>query len=297
MTGHQPASHVPPLDPAVLAEIGSLADAMESVLSRKPRAKARDLAPLAPRRHALLARHLGHEPGPQVDPLHCIGDSNVMFFAGAERLKFIRYLRQGILRGRWINRGLDLLPVFRVYHVGPATAWKAGDHGSSTRSREKIELLLRREIKPPARVLLSFGEIDCRIHMSRAVLDGKPLAEAVERTAEKYVRLPLWLKQQGYRPVVWGPPQIIPKDENLSSPTFPFIGPLDHRREVTFAYIGRLKDHCARHDIPCVCLAGLYHPPAQRTPLEFFHDGVHLSQRLMPLALTELRRAGAVDLP
>jgi len=295
MTNDGPAFPVPPLDPALLAEIAALADAMDVLLSRRPQAKERDLAPLAQRRQALLARHLGRDPAPACETLHCIGDSNTMFFAGAERLRFIRYRRHGWLRTRWINRGLDLLPVFRVYHVGPATAWKAGDHGSSTRSREKIELLLRKEIKPPARILLSFGEIDCRIHMARAVLDGRPLDETVERTAEKFTRLPAWLQGLGYRPVVWGPPQIIPKDENLSSPTFPFIGSLEHRRDVTYAYVARLKEHCARHGIPCVCLAGLYHPPAERPPLEFFHDGVHLSQRLMPLALQELQRVAAFD--
>ena len=294
MTNDGPLCPVPPLDPAVLAEIAALADAMDARLSRQPRLRDGDLASLAERRRDLLAGYLGRQPDSAAETLHCIGDSNTMFFAGAERLRFIRYRRLGLLRPRWINRGLDVLPVFRVYHVGPATAWKAGDHGSSTRSREKIELLLRKEIKPPARILLSFGEIDCRIHMSRAVLDGKPLAETVERTAEKFTRLPAWLKGLGYQPVVWGPPQIIPKDENLTSPTFPFVGSLEHRRDVTYAYCARLKEHCARHGIPCICLAGLYHPPAERPPLEFFHDGVHLSQRLMPLALRELQRVGFV---
>ncbi len=294
MTNGGPLHAVPPLDPAVLAEIDALSDALDRVLSVRPHATAHDLSHLAERRHALLANHLGAEPDPALETIHCIGDSNTTFFAGAERLRFIRYRRQGWWRPRWINRCLDVLPVFRVYHVGPSTAWKAGDHASSTRSREKIELLLRKDIKPPARILLSFGEIDCRIHISRAVLDGKSCDELVERTAEKFVRLPLWLMNLGYRPVVWGPPQIVPKDENLSSPTFPFIGPLEHRRDITYAYIARLKDHCARHGIPCICLAGTYHHPLERIPQDFFYDGVHLSQRLMPLTLRELRRVGAI---
>ena len=31
----------------------------------------------------------------------------------------------------------------------------------------KIEILLKKDVKPGSRVLLSFGEIDCRIHMDR----------------------------------------------------------------------------------------------------------------------------------
>jgi hypothetical protein len=278
-----------------LAEIHSLSDALDAILTKKPHARERDLARLAPRRHQLLETHLGRPVKEDFEVVHCVGDSNTTFFAGAERLRFIRYRRQGLLRVRWINRCLDLLPLFRTYHLGPTTAWKAGDYGSSTRAREKLEILLRKDIRPPARILLSIGEIDCRVHISRSVLAGQPVATLVERTAEKFVKLPLWLRSLGYRPVVWGPPQIVPKDENLSSPTFPFIGPLEHRRDIIYAYIDRLQDHCARHDIPCVCLTGLYHPPAERIPLDFFCDGVHLSQRLMPLALQELERVGAID--
>jgi hypothetical protein len=43
-----------------------------------------------------------------------------------------------------------------------------------------------------------------------------------------------------------------------------------------------------------VALAGLYHPPAEKADIKLFHDGTHLSQRLMPLALTELQKAGVL---
>ena len=284
----------PPLEPELLAEIHALTDDAAAIIARHPRAGEKEFAPLAARRRALLARHLGRDPGENVEPVHVLGDSNTILFAGCERLAFSRYRSVGLFRKRWINRGPDLLPVFRTYHLGPTTAWKAGDYGSSTRGREKIDLLLRREIKPPARLLLSFGEIDCRVHMSRAALDGKPVAELVERTAEKFIAFPLMLRRHGYRPAVWGPPQIVPKDEKYKSPDFPFVGSLEHRRDITFAYIERLTEHCARHDIPCVCMVGHYHPWQERIPKDFFYDGAHLSQRLMPLTLKLLGDAGAL---
>ena len=97
--------------------------------------------------------------------------------------------------------------------MGPATAWKAGDYGSSTRSREKIEKLLAKDLRPGSKLLLSFGEIDCRIHMAKAVLAGGKIKDVVEKTAAKFVKLPEAIAARGFRPVVWGPPQIIPKDE------------------------------------------------------------------------------------
>lgn len=284
---------IPELPADTLAEVVSLADDLDALLTRKPRTKA---PPFDQRRRALLEKHLGHPLSGPVEPLTCIGDSNTMFFAGAERLRFIRYRRSAFWKPHWINRGLDLLPCFRVFHVGPATAWKAGDPGSSTRSREKIEILLKKDLKPGSRVLLSFGEIDCRIHMAKAVIAGGKIDEVVEKTAAKFVRLPQAIAARGFRPVVWGPPQIIPKDENLTSPTFPFIGSWELRRDITYAYTARLREHCEKAGIPMIALAGLYHPPSEKADIKLFHDSTHLSQRLMPRALSELQKAGVLDL-
>ena len=285
---------IPELPESTLAEVVSLADDLDALITRKPRAT---VTPYDERRRALLSQHLGREAPRGIEPLTCIGDSNTMFFAGAERLRFVRYRRSAFWKPHWINRGLDLLPSFRVFHVGPATAWKAGDKGSSTRSREKIEILLKKDLKPGAKLLLSFGEIDCRIHMARAVQAGGKIGEVVEKTAAKFVKLPAEIAARGFRPAVWGPPQIIPKDEALSSPTFPFIGSWELRRDITYAYVERLKHHCGEHGIPFLSLAGLYHPRMEKAERALFHDGTHLSQRLMPLALAELQKAGILEIP
>ena len=89
---------------------------------------------------------------------------------------------------------------------------------------------------------------------------------------------------------------IIPKDEKLSSPTFPFIGSWELRRDITYAYIECLGEHCGRQGIPFLALAGKYHPPMEKAERSLFHDGTHLSQRLMPLALEELQKAGVLKL-
>ena len=279
---------VPPLSDELRRQIDCLADDLDEFRTRRPRAALPDQ--LESRRAALLS-HLNVQAPDHM--LTCIGDSNIMFFAGAERLRFIRYRRSAILKPHWINRGLDLLPCFRVFHVGPSTAWKASDLNSSTRAWEKIEILLKKDIPLGSRVLLSFGEIDCRIHMVRAIQGGKSLEEVTEATATKFMRLPLHLLERGYRPIIWAPPQIIPKDENLTSPTFPFLGPWELRRDITYAYVDHLRTFGSRAGIPVVCLAGQYHDPKKKAHKSFFHDGTHLSQRLMPLAISHLANAAA----
>ena len=279
----------PPLPEDLRQEIDSLADDLDPLLTKRPR---RPVPDHEDRRRLILAHHLGFNPPSNIKPITCIGDSNTMFFAGAERLRFIRYRRTGLLKPHWINRGLDLLPTFRVFHVGPATAWKAGDSGSSTRSKEKIEILLRKDVPRGSKVILSFGEIDCRIHMAHQAKDGRNMESITAATADKFIRLPEWVRSLGYLPLVWGPPQIIPNDETVQDTTFPFVGPWELRRDITYSYSKHLQSRCSGSGIPYVSLAGLYHPRDEKPCKSFFHDGTHLSQRLMPLALRELADVG-----
>lgn len=277
-----------PLSPELRAEIDALADALEPIRRRRPRARTE---PYADRRLALLAAHLGRTPAGAPEPITCVGDSHTLFFSGADRMRFLRYRRQGWLRSRWINRGLDLLPIFRSFHLGPCTAWKAADFGSTTRGREKLAILLRKDLRPGDRVLLSFGEIDCRSHLPRRVQQGAKLAAVARETAERFVRLPRELRRRGLRPLVWAPAQISASEENLDA-DIPVVGPWEMRRDLTYAFTECLRELCRPDDIPVVGLAGLYHPPRERPAGCCFHDGLHLSQSMMPLALRELDKAG-----
>ncbi len=74
------------------------------------------------------------------------------------------------------------------------------------------------------------------------------------------------------------------------------VGPYELRRDITFAYTERLTAHCQRLGIPVVSIAGKYHPREEKSDISFFHDGTHLSQRLMPLALREIEATGFLKL-
>lgn len=286
-----------PIDPSLLATINKLADRVDPAVSGSPRIPTDGHSEFADERFKLLARHLGFEPPRSIEPVTVIGDSNTMFFAGADHLRFIRYRRLGLFRPRYINRGLDLLPCFRTFHLGPSTAWKAFEHGSSTRAREKLELLARKDLKPGTRVMLSFGEIDCRIHMPKAVLAGKPIKETTIKTATRLLGLATWLRSKGMRVSVWGIPQIIPREENDPNAPLPPVGSLDLRTEITYAFIETMNELAGELEIPHVAAAGTFHPRSQAMPPACFHDEVHLSQLLMPHALKLLIEGGVLELP
>lgn len=285
------------LDPSLGHEIADLAAALEPLRKRqRPGPVDPPLPPdLEARRHALLERHLGRRVEPPAAPTCVIGDSNAMFFTGSEVVRFLRYRRCGWLRPRWINRGLDLLPCFRTFHIGPSTAWMAAAQRSETRAREKIELLIRRDLPPGASLLLSIGEIDCRIHMARRVLAGAAPADLVAATLARFMLLPLWLRDRGFRVGVWGVPQITPRPADDPNAGLPAVGPFSLRRDLTYIYNEALSTACREASIPCACFAGTFHQRAEPMPAVCFSDGVHLSQALMPLALDALTRAGVME--
>ena len=276
------------MDAATLAEINSLGSALDGC-------KSRPFPPgLEARRVSLLAKYLGSQPILPLPILHVIGDSHSMFFGGAEHIVFHKGRRvwTGFFRARYISTVTELLPVFRVFHVGPATAWQADERGSSTRAREKIDALLRsNDVPSGARILLVFGEIDCRCHIPKAVLDGSTIEAAVASTVERFMRLPQRLKTAGYTPAVWLPtftPIANPNDGHA----LPVIGPQELRDKIVQTYCAKLAEACTRANIHS---SGLTTPPAMDRA-SCFLDGHHLSQCLMPAALTTLIKADILPL-
>ena len=290
----------PTSTPAVdLEEIRSLeADLLQATGNPTARAVAFPAA-LNARRHALLARHLGFTPAAPLPLLHVLGDSHAAFFAGAEGLHFHKGRRvwTGFLRARYVSAFTELLPVFRVFHVGPATAWQVDEPGSSTRAHEKIRTLLRSgDLPQAARVLLVFGEIDCRCHIPKAVLGGTSIKQAVTATVDRFMRLPRRLKTLNRAPAVWLPslaPQFGDATDNSANQPLPIIGSQSLRDEITATYCETLRAACAAEGIHAT---GIAPPPVGEGLAECFLDVNHLSQRVMPAALAALVQAGILPL-
>jgi hypothetical protein len=254
------------------------------------------LAALEERRHQLLAQHLGFEPQRPSAPVYVVGDSHTLFFSGENGMTQVKHRRVGFWRPRHITRGLDLLPCFETRHLGPTTAWRAFDYGSSTRAREKIDALVRSEWRPGTRVLLSFGEIDCRCHIPKTALEGKPFERAVRETVERFFRLVMHLLSRELNVAVWGPAMVTIADQAFPGNPLPTVGPFALRAEVVRAYCQELKQSCDAKNVSCVCLAGTYHDWQHPAEPDCFLDGCHLSQKRMAQALSALKAAGIVNL-
>ena len=254
--------------------------------------------PLEERRYELLASHLGYKVLEPVSPLHVVGDSHSIFFTGANRLEPSKGRRiwSGFLRARHVGAFSDLLPVFKVFHLGPVTAWQSFSHKSSTWGREKLEKLLKcGDIPKGAQIFLVFGEIDIRCHIPKSVLSGNALEEAVKSTIERFMELPRHLKSKGYRPAVWHPSLTArhePNEDSLPESPLPYVGSQELRNEICDLYCARLRETCLDQAIE---ISGLESCP-DMDDRKYFLDDHHLSQNAMPAALSQLLTDGVLPL-
>lgn len=238
----------------------------------------------------LLEEHLGYKVQKPLPLLHVVGDSHTAFFSGCENIKFYKghAIFSGFFRKRYASAFTELLPVFRVFHLGPATAWQANQRKSSTSAYEKILKLLKvGEIPPKAEILLVFGEIDIRCQIPKVVLNGSSVADATEQTALRFLKLVLELKARNYKPSVWLPTLIAdrPSTESIiENNPIPVVGPQELRDEICAVYCERLQELCHENEIRCCGLPARANEPHH----SLFIDGHHLSQNLMPNTLKVL---------
>jgi hypothetical protein len=246
---------------------------------------------LEERRLNILTTHLGYNPATPCPVVYVVGDSHSAFFSGAETLIFHKVYRvfTGFFRVTHINVCTELLPVFRVFHLGAATAWQAASKGSSERAYEKLNVLLRKKVIPKgATILLVFGEIDIRCHIPKAILSGKKsMEEAVNATVDRFLKLPIDLKKRGYLPAIWLPSlnaKRQPTEDIENTASLPAIGPQSLRDEITRLYCNILKEKASACGLKTSGLSTDVSVPEE----DRYLDSVHLSQNLMPKALEVL---------
>jgi hypothetical protein len=92
-----------------------------------------------------------------------------------------------------------------VHHIGPATAFSLTSDNSATEARRKIFQQLTRLDPLQTAILLSFGEIDCRVHVIRhAVLQQVSIQESTLRSVQNYIATIREIQALGFTVLVLG---------------------------------------------------------------------------------------------
>lgn len=212
--------------------------------------------------------------------IYCIGDSHAHFFGGKSRLRNWQKERQ---YPRWcINR----IPIFKALIVGPTTAYNLVKEGSTTQGREKLFATVEK-LPKNSRVMLVFGEIDCRLHLlKQARLQERSVEDVVNECVDRYFSVFLEIKDIKYSPIAWHVTPTLDSDHL----DFPAFGTWQERLEVTKMFNARLSKLAEENTIPVITIFNKLLNEDGTVKGEYFQDAIHLNQLAMPYVLEEVQR-------
>lgn len=217
-----------------------------------------------------------------VAPIYCIGDSHVSFFAGADTIQ-----------PTWPERATEGLPWFRVFHIGSALAFNLSKPNTTTRGREQLFSVLEQAVPAGARVLLCFGEIDCRAHiLKQAAKQGLPVETIVATCLDSYFQAVREVQARGFEVIVYNavPSRLNTPRRAKRDDDYIAVGSWQERNQAVRLFNTGAKQRCE------LCSAKfLENYPGlvdgnDKTETWFFFDAIHLSQRALPLTLRALAK-------
>jgi hypothetical protein len=215
-------------------------------------------------------------------PLYCIGDSHVSFFAGEDTIQ-----------PSWPTQAAQRLPWFQAFHLGPALAFSLARANTATRGREQLFEILTHAVPPGARVLLCFGEIDCRAHiLKQAAKQGLPPDQIVAHCLDSYFQAVREVQALGFEVILYNavPTRLSTSRQAKRDDDFIAVGSWQERNAVVRLFNAGARQRCAASGVKFLeNYPGLV-DANDRTVEWFFFDAIHLSQRALPLTLRALAK-------
>ncbi len=200
--------------------------------------------------------------------VHVIGDSHVVPFRGS-------------------------MP-FLAHHLGAATAYNLNKKSSTTKSNEKLFKVIDKLGKKDI-VMLSFGEIDCRIHIYyqyKKSNERHSISELTDRTISNYGEVTAQLKQRGVNFCVYC---VSPATNVGNEYKYPFYGTVEVRSQINRMFNEKLKTFCEKNGYPFI---DIYDRVADKDGLmlkEYASDEIHLNKKAVRLVRKELRDKMGID--
>jgi GDSL-like Lipase/Acylhydrolase family len=201
--------------------------------------------------------------------VHVVGDSHVVPFRGS-------------------------MP-FLAHHLGAATAYNLNNKSSTTRSHEQLFKVINKLGKRDL-VMLSFGEIDCRIHIyyQHKKSNGKySVGELIDRTISNYGEVMAQLKERGVNFCVYC---ISPATQVGNEYKYPFYGTPQIRSQINRMFNERLGTFCETNGYKFI---DIYDKVTGKDGLmlkEYSGDEIHLNKKAVALVRAEIREKLGIDI-
>lgn len=201
--------------------------------------------------------------------IHVVGDSHVVPFRGS-------------------------MP-FLAHHFGAATAYNLPKKNSSTRSNEQLFRVINK-LGNKDIVMLSFGEIDCRIHIYyqyKKSNEKYSIGELIDRTIENYGEVMAQFRERGVNFCVYC---ISPATRVGNEYKYPFYGTPEIRSQINRTFNEKLRAFCQKSGYKFI---DIYDRVADKDGLmlkEYASDDIHLNKKAVGLVKAEIRTKLGIDM-
>lgn len=211
--------------------------------------------------------------------IHVIGDSHCCIFSGQEAFRL--WNDEDRLKN-------DILPEFRTYRIGPATAFQLD------RKLVLLETILSQFVKPGDIVMPCCGEVDCRAHLlKQAAVQRLPIDQIVQICVDKYyntlLQLKTWAEYNRCKLAVWGP--IASKPDSIEYDG-PFQGTCADRNNATRLFTNKLREACVGAGITFGSVFEKMVDENSNTKVQYISSYIHSSLLTIPLIYDEAKAIG-----
>lgn len=205
--------------------------------------------------------------------IHCIGDSHSSVFSGED-----------VMQPVWPYRASNLIPYFKSYRIGPATAYQL-----ETKKNIIESLISSLNLTSDDKLMFCFGEVDCRAHLiKQSKIQNRPIVDIVVECVDRYIEAIKYYKKYNTDIVVWGPIASWSNEKPYDGPSF---GTNEERNWVTFAFNVALQMRCLSEGFKFVTIFYNMIDEKMKTNSYFLDDsGIHLTQKSMPIILNTFKQ-------
>jgi len=209
---------------------------------------------------------------------YVIGDSHVSVFSG-QGSKDNRYMVSS-----WPDRPKILIDNYYPIRLGALTAYN---------SYKKIKLIKKTLLlkslninKNKDFIILSFGEIDIRVHLMNKCLNNTQ-ESVVNNCVNNYIKTINEIHSAGYKLIILAPIASTPYDVKIDNYTP--VGTCFQRNKLTIAFINKLREKTKLLDLPVISIFEEMIDENYQTVEEFLMDEIHLSSKYLGLYTDKIR--------
>jgi hypothetical protein len=190
----------------------------------------------------------------------------------------------------WPERSNDVLPFFRSYRIGPATAYNLFN------KIPIIDEIINTQVnKEEDTIVFCFGEVDIRAHLIKQVeLQKKFILPVVRECVDRYYSVVSFYRDKGYKVAIWAPIASWSEKKPYRGPSF---GDDFTRNLYTSIFTFCLRQSCKDTDIKVLSILRAMLKDELTDPdyLDDWEDcHIHLNLKAMPLIIEEFKEKGLI---